>query len=325
MSYLRPGCVFVSLVLLSSFILFYPRNHFSLKQSPNVEAWARWRAPPSHINNDASTTLGSTDKMVRFDSPRPGLWIFGVRSTGVDHVGFKLRVGTCPNGLAGPSCNISYGEAVNDFNLSTVSNLYQYWKVNVDSTTPLWVSVSSFNTNYPAPSLLASMGQIPTWKNSDISNCNQAFCQLVPSIVQYPVENFTFWIVGVTSPAASYIATTTATTTTTTTTTTAATTTATATVAAATTAAIPYAIWYNRSCIPGCNISNHGYCMPSGTCHCNNKYYGVDCGRVDGLATQYVVVIMVACVMVASTISGLAVCGTLRSKNLSPYARYHLL
>eukprot|EP01126_Amoeba_proteus_P057947 TRINITY_DN7426_c1_g1_i6.p1 TRINITY_DN7426_c1_g1~~TRINITY_DN7426_c1_g1_i6.p1 ORF type:complete len:182 (+),score=24.31 TRINITY_DN7426_c1_g1_i6:579-1124(+) len=124
-NFTQPGVKFYSYTVpvLASYV------EFSLDtQSLDVETWARWRAPPSHLNNDASATLGSKDKLVRFNSPRPGLWIFGVKSVGVDYVGLKLRVGTCPNGVAGPSCDIPYGEAVDNLNLSAVSNVYQYWK-----------------------------------------------------------------------------------------------------------------------------------------------------------------------------------------------------
>eukprot|EP01126_Amoeba_proteus_P025518 TRINITY_DN2543_c0_g1_i2.p1 TRINITY_DN2543_c0_g1~~TRINITY_DN2543_c0_g1_i2.p1 ORF type:complete len:191 (-),score=21.68 TRINITY_DN2543_c0_g1_i2:350-922(-) len=175
-----------------------------------------------------------------------------------------------------------YGLAKNIFNLTVLPNTYQYWKVVTTPDSPLWVSLTSADPLISIPSLYASSGQIPTSSHYDISHCNQEYCNKVPSILQ--TSNSTeIWFVGVTISNTSL----------------------------ARDKFIQTAIWYNSSCIPGCTVANHGNCQNS-SCYCTQNYYGLDCAQVDGLARQYLILIVVASIIVLSTIGGFVVCGSLR-------------
>jgi len=118
--------------------------------------------------------------------------------------------------------------------------------------------------------------------SADIINCNREFCNQVRSI-EYNVTDVEFWYIGIFSEAA---------------------------------VPVTFAFWFNSTCIPDCQTDNHGQCSPdgSGRCICEIDYEGINCGKSKGLGPQYIVLIIIASLVVASAIIGFVAWAYMRRK-----------
>lgn len=153
--------------------------------------------------------------------------------------------------------------------------------------TSLYVSLTTLNQK-DLPNIYASLGQLPTKGNADISNCNQNWCNLVKTISvdsslaigDDMTEN---WYLGIFLPTvedsgstvtdslgslvslqiantASFLSE------------------ATGLDTPKRSKNITYGVWYNSTCVPGCTINQRGTCMDTGLCVCYVDYTGIDCG-----------------------------------------------
>jgi len=138
---------------------------------------------------------------------------------------------------------------------------------------PLWVSVGS---GTPSPSVYISINQVPTDTSFLVQECNQPYCESNSIIKLTGLEgNYTFYV-GLYNNNPNTSAT--------------------------------YGIWFNNTCAPDC--TNNGQCTMqgpnTGLCVCNTDYVGYDCGTLseNGLPAQYIVLIIIASLVVASAIIG---------------------
>lgn len=115
------------------------------------------------------------------------------------------------------------------------------------------------------PNMYASRGQLPTRHNFDISNCNQNWCDSVKTI-KADVEsgNVETWFIGIFIEAYTE--------------TTFETVDGSEDNFGARQKNATYGIWFNSTCVPGCEFNGRGTCLDSGTCDCFVDYTGIDCG-----------------------------------------------
>lgn len=148
-----------------------------------------------------------------------------------------------------------------------------YYRVVSSSANPLWVSVAPLDGK-KMPNVYASVNQAPTNATADITNCNQQYCQSINVIkLDNTTTNMT-WYIGITSPNDT-----------------------------------SYGIWFSQTCAPGCG-DNGGQCTTNGPgvgiCVCAQDYVGLDCSTDTntGIQPQYIVLIIIASLVVASAIIG---------------------
>jgi len=140
---------------------------------------------------------------------------------------------------------------------------------------PFWVSLAATGIR---PDVYVSLGQLPTEFSYDAKNCNQPHCdystiiKLNDSSSPTVRANSTYYI-GVLSPNVT-----------------------------------SYGIWFSSACAPLC--ASHGECVSSGPstgkCTCAASWTSYDCSiEVDtGLPAQYIVLIIIASLVVASAFIG---------------------
>jgi len=140
---------------------------------------------------------------------------------------------------------------------------------------PFWVSVA---TDQPfIPEVYVSLNQIPTMQSYDAKYCNQPYCNF-SSIINFSNSslqgNLTFYV-GVYSQNTT-----------------------------------SFGMWFGSVCAPGCD--RNGVCQLSGpqtgqcACPTDGSWKGYDCQTaVDiGIPAQYIVLIIIASLVVASAIIG---------------------
>jgi hypothetical protein len=230
-------------------------------------------------------------------SPRPGLWVFYVHvlsATG-GPVDFSIADTYCPPGHLGPDCRYIVSSPENNLNL-TISGSSDPIVLNftTEYTHALWVTVTTNNGSF-IPYLYATLGQVPVPNMapslrsgqqkyiSDIMNCNRPHCSLVRSIFYNstaPGETQDWYVAIVGSVPGN----------------------------------VTFAVWWNQSCVPDCQKDNHGECEESGRCSCEIDFEGIDCGVSKGLGPQYIVLIIIASLVVASAIIGFVAWAYMRRK-----------
>jgi len=247
--------------------------------SVNVNVYLRYGSGPSISTNDAFGTNGATVSV-----PRSGFWYVMVDYPmgPVTTVNVTASSKTCPtHGTVGPFCNITIDNP--DVTLLTLRDLpaqtWQYFNVtSMQPGNPLWVSVAP-DTGRVMPQVYVLQNSIPTTSSYDFSGCNQPACNATTIInlnsTQNTPGNYTF-IVGVYSPINN----------------------------------TRFGIWFNTVCSPLCEQFDQGECTYAGDnvgyCACVTNYIGIDC-TVDastGLLPQYIVLIIIASLVVASAIIG---------------------
>jgi len=240
----------------------------------------------SYVIHDMSDNNGT----LTIISPRQGLWVFSVHAASAGTADFKLNEFKCGGNSAGDGCMIHVRDPFTNMSLViTPEDGWMYLRFVVDETMPLLVSITT-NNGSNIPEMYASNGQIPVKLLdgtilADIRNCNREYCDVVRSIVR-----------NVTTPAAGiiedwYIAIFT-------------------TVPGNTT----FGLWFNTTCIPDCDTDNHGECEDSGRCLCEIDFEGIDCSISKGLGPQYIVLIIIASLVVASAIIGFVAWAYMRRK-----------
>jgi len=161
---------------------------------------------------------------------------------------------------------------------NALTNNSVYYRV--DATYPgkdfFWITVASMNG--PAPQVYVSLFQIPTQVDYDLTGCNQQteYCQntIIKLNTTQLSGNYTFYVLIFTNSTTTY------------------------------------GIWASSICAPGCGGDN-GVCtetgIGTGTCLCKNDYTGFTCSTAPpdtGLPAQYIVLIIIASLVVASAIIG---------------------
>lgn len=129
--------------------------------------------------------------------------------------------------------------------------------------------------------------------NTDVPNCNREYCDVVRSIT-FNVTEEEDWYVAVVNPHD--------------------------------TGNVTFGIWWNSSCVTGCVNENHGQCQLDGRCECEIDFEGIDCSvcmfftlfranfSAKGLGPQYIVLIIIASLVVASAIIGFVAWAYMRRK-----------
>jgi len=240
-----------------------------------AEMWARFQGVPSKAINDAMDTNGNLTAV----SPRPGTWVFGVHSASGGTGTFHLSGQVCGPNSGGVGCMIPVFNITNNASLVLQRNPV-YYRIEAVPAYPLKVSVTTANqTNIPY--LYATRGVIPSKESADVTNCNGEYCNVVHYIT-FNVTEPEEWFIGV--------------------------------FPSATTGNTTYGIWWNDTCVVGCITDNHGQCEPSGLCECEIDYEGIDCSISKGLGPQYIVLIIIASLVVASAIIGFVAWAYMRRK-----------
>jgi hypothetical protein len=263
------------------------------KRQSEFTWWARREGTPSAMANDF-TVMGAT---LTVPSPRAGVWYFALKSEFVSSAFLKLTTVICKNNTIGPNCDTHFEIAeikLYQMNILTpVRHVFHYWKVVVNHTHPLWASV---RTVAGAPNLnnvqiYASKGQIPTLQSADLQNCYFQYCdgaRIILLNATNAMQNET-WFVGFTTDAVN----------------------------------VTYSVWFDSACAQECTASNTGTCTDTdkppgyGVCVCvTSSLTGVDCTDHIGLGPEYIVLIIIAALVVASAVIGFVAWAYMRRKRV---------
>jgi hypothetical protein len=182
-------------------------------------------------------------------------------------------------------------EPFNNMSLTLQHGEWMYLRFPVYDGHALLVSVTT-NNGSNIPNLYAGNGQIPVLNSAgevlaDIYNCNRDYCSIVRSIVRNITKpkvgaEEEFWYIGIVASGAG--------------------------------ANTTFGLWWNNSCVPGCDTDNHGECEENGRCQCEIDFEGIDCSVSKGLGPQYIVLIIIASLVVASAIIGFVAWAYMRRK-----------
>jgi len=246
-------------------------------------------AAGSYAIHDAVDMNGT----VTIISPRQGVWVFAVHAATAGTAEFRFTSFQCGTNSAGEGCMIHVKPAFSNMSITiTPEDGWLYLRFPVMDKVPLLVSITT-NNGSNIPYIYASNGQIPLRLpdpagtiQADIHNCNREYCDVVRSIIRnITVPLFAAgqedWYIGIFS-----------------------------TVPGNTT----FALWFNDTCVPECDSDNHGECEPSGRCLCEIDFEGIDCSVSKGLGPQYIVLIIIASLVVASAIIGFVAWAYMRRK-----------
>jgi hypothetical protein len=239
--------------------------------------------------------FGEANGTLSITSPRQGLWVFAVHSASGGNADFKITEFACGDKSAGPNCMIPVKEPFSNTTITiTPEDGWMYLRFVVTEKLPLLVSITT-NNGSNIPYMYASRGQIPTHNGAmvlaDIHNCNREYCDVVRSIVR----NITlpagvkgvsavadeYWYIGIYTNIPGNTT---------------------------------FALWWNQTCVPECDTDNHGECLDSGRCLCEIDFEGIDCSVSKGLGPQYIVLIIIASLVVASAIIGFVAWAYMRRK-----------
>lgn len=216
--------------------------------------------------------------------PRPAAWYLRVLQDAEPtlNVTVTVHVDDCRDSVTqGPECAVNVS-ALTAERATVVESLaadaVAYFALNTSALHMLWVSV--YAPDAPTqPTLALTRGNLPAPDDADVRACNRAACA-VPSIA---VPNASLssaaplWYVAVRAPNATLA---------------------------------HVGVWVSSLCAPGCEA--HGTCNSEGVdgalgvCECVADYEGVDCSTPSGamLGAQYIVLIIIASLVVASALIG---------------------
>jgi hypothetical protein len=231
----------------------------------------RYMSTPTNLHHDGEA--GST---AFFAYPRPGRYFLRVRAAqNVTDYSFALRFEFCnhTNSTTGPGCNTFYNVSNNWLEVPTRAKVPRFWELFVPANSLASVSIRPDDGDLWNYQLFASKGQLPQPKNADISNCYGSGCTGVLTINITTLEQEdTIWFIGVIPVYSNKT----------------------------------YGIWFNSICAPGC--TEHGLCQLSGPligkCVCAADFIGAGCQISDTLSAQYIVLIIIACLLFTSGIVG---------------------
>jgi hypothetical protein len=242
--------------------------------------YARYMGTPSALVNDA---IDSANGTIIVDSPRRGSWIFYVHAMANGTYMFSVEEHLCSAGTAGSDCHLQIEPAFNNMSLTiTPERGVRYLRFRSTPQQGLLVSVTALNsTNIPF--IYASRYQIPVLGKdviADVRNCNRDYCSVVRSIAHNTTAEEDWYIVVDASVAGN----------------------------------TTYGLWFNTTCVPNCVEDSHGSCLDSGLCDCELDFEGIDCSISKGLGPQYIVLIIIASLVVASAIIGFVAWAYMRRK-----------
>jgi len=174
-------------------------------------------------------------------------------------------------------------------NIWDAPGAFRYWRVIINENhTELWASVRS-NSGVNFPNIYAAKGQLPTETNYDIKNCNFEFCDGAHIIYLNFTEGYPqTWYIGTTTPIINNT----------------------------------YGVWFDSVCAQECTEQNTGTCQQQdpgyGVCVCaTSSLTGVDCTTRNGLGPEYIVLIIIAALVVASALIGFAAWAYMRRKRIA--------
>jgi len=249
---------------------------FEIDASASLNFISRYYGSPSLAIGHKDGTSG-TSSYVEF--PRSGLYYIAVQATSSfnsTNVSFIVRTLPCTQflNLSGPYCSYYYNTSnPNIYALTIGSQNYSYWQLVIPALSYSSVSIAPDLGDLWDYQLFASYGQLPQSGNADVSNCYQSSCSAALTInVTNKALSPVTWYVSVLS----------------------------------TTVNNTYSIWFNGFCSPVC--SQNGVCITTGLligeCQCLADYSGASCQISSALSAQYIVLIVIACLLFTSSIVG---------------------
>jgi len=259
----------------------------------NSIMYARYNGAPLKLFHDYSDAGGELLVL----TPHPGTWVFAVHAAMEGTANFEFTGQNCGTDRAGPNCTTVVMPAFSNSTWTINFDQWIYLRFEVTAAQGLLFSATTANTSF-IPYIFASRGQVPSrlpdiptmYQNqldlvgrysADIVNCNREFCTTVRSMQHNTTNGNEEWFVGIYSTHPS---------------------------------AVEFAFWFNTSCIPFCETDNHGQCLADGRCECEIDFEGVDCTISKGLGPQYIVLIIIASLVVASAIIGFVAWAYMRRK-----------
>jgi len=271
--------------------IFTPNFHLSVTstlKAGEVEVYGRYGANPSKTVYDVKSDPLHN---IQVPMPKTGDWFFVIYNTNTNGTVASVTLNTestkCNNSFVGPSCsspieNITTSLASPQF-LSSKSlspkSWYYFAVPTTVGTNPLWVSVAPRSSSYIPPVVYVSAGTLPysNVNGYDIMGCNVdggcGFATII-NLNNTKTGNYTFYV-GVYCQNAT-----------------------------------EFGIWFSSTCPSGCENSDEtGSCTYGGAnqgqCICSEGYSALDCKTSDGtLPAQYIVLIIIASLVVASAIIG---------------------
>jgi hypothetical protein len=250
----------------------------------NLGANANWTQQSGANNYTAGFNL---------TSPTPGMWFieFYNNVTGnAFQITYTGSVKSCANGTLGSNCS-QLPTLMSSPNVTGPINTgfdYDYYMV-INST--LSVGVGTKNLKINAPTLLTDTRNFPS-NTSYLLLDNNKTVNYIHSYL--PFANTTWYISVATNPLT------------------------------------PYYLWANEPCAYNCiapgknnapGTTAHGNCTASnGTCSCNKHYGGLWCYHT-GLATVWIVLIVIGCAILLAIAIGVPVALYLRSRQRARYER----
>lgn len=229
----------------------------------------RLMGTPTNAHKDGSS--GSTAYL---PYPRPGLYTLRVRAAAnVTDIVFALRFETCssPN-MTGPSCATFYNASLPNMYALTRGDTYKYWALTCPPNTICNASIRPDDGDLWNYQIFASLGQLPQEKNVDIPNCYGPSCMATWNIQIATGAEAEIWYFSVLPRMNNKT----------------------------------YSIWFNSVCSPECY--RHGLCEMTGEnigrCNCAADFMGASCQLSSKLSAQYIVLIIIACLLFTSAIVG---------------------
>jgi len=267
-------------------------KELQISYSQNVSMCLRFE---SAVGNCYQNIPGNPN-MVKVPVPRIGKYIgivtqSSMRSKLVDYT-FSLTVTTplCNDTNGGFYCNLTASSLTSTSYVSAPlqQNDWVYYQVTVanNATSYFWITVASDKPD--STYVYVSQSQFPTPENADLYGCNQQLCRY--TVINNQNSSFsqnvpTTYYIGITCNET-----------------------------------INYGIWSGTLCAPGC--TNNGVCQAGGFCACSADYVGFDCGSSSntGLQAQYIVLIIIASLVVASAIIGFIAWAYMQKKRRGDYS-----
>jgi hypothetical protein len=262
---------------------------FSQPDEKVLSFLSRFQGTPTAEENDGTNAVAM---------PRPGDWYFAVIALeDSTNYNFTFAVDECASkDKAGPGCTTPYFGENDLYHMNLTYNTPYYFKVRVNGTHPLRVSARTVSGK-DFPTLYASRGQLPTDTQYQLKNCNFDWCDGAfilhvninvtdPEDDYFEAANQTWFIRSYTDVINN-----------------------------------TYGVWFDTVCPSECTDQNVGECQMEypgyGKCVCaTSALVGVDCTIRDGLGPEYIVLIIIGGLVIASAIIGFVAWAYMRRKRV---------
>jgi len=252
--------------------------HVDVNSPVNLTMYARFAGVPT-VQPPVYDLVSHNNKLVS-ESPAAGRWFLIVHlpevlplAQSVFSIGANFT--QCTAETLSPGCNQTISTiSTTQLNNNTLNaGEPAYYLVN--ATAGQSISVSVVGINGPVPSVYVSQGQLPSSDNYLIAGCH-------PNPPDLSSCKFSTTLNITASATATYY------------------------VMLSSNVTTSFAMWFNSTCAPNCA----GTCTTNnpdlyGFCSCNENYFGLDCSYyVNPFPTQYIVLIIIAALVVASAVIG---------------------